>query len=271
MPERPDLEYVVPKLREALTGQVLGVPRVRKPVVLRAMATDLVGRIDAVERRGHTVILGLGTQEIIVSPMLAGRFQIVPPGTKDPASLAIAWPCGDHELRYLDDVSMGKVYLTPKGMLPAGVTSVGVDVLSEAFTLPVLMAILKVRRDQIKIVLMDKSKLDAMGNAYADEVLWHAGFHPKIPAYKLGSAQVSALHQAIVQVLTHARDEIAQRQPPLEEKVRDFLHVRGKVGPCHRCGVKLRVLGVRGHDAYFCPQCQSEGAKVGVVDWGKLS
>jgi len=144
-----------------------------------------------------------------------------------------------------------------------------VDVLGPAFTVQTLASILKPRREQVKIVLMDKSALDAMGNAYADEVLWHAGVHPKLPAYKLTQDQVASLHAAIIQVLGHARDEIRLRAPPLDEKVRDFLHVRGRVGPCDHCGTKLRTLGVRGHGAYFCPNCQSEGAKVGIVDWRK--
>ena len=219
-------------------------------------------------------MLSIADRELIVSPMLAGRFQLVPPGAKDPADLALAWPVtgggGEPaELRYRDDVQMGKVYWVARGELPAGVPPVGLDVLGPAFTIPALSAILKPRREQVKIVLMDKSVLDAMGNAYADEVLWEAGVHPKLPAYKLTLPQVASLHAAIIQVLGHARDEIRRRAPPLDEKLRDFLHVRGKVGPCDRCGTKLRTLGVRGHDAYFCPQCQSEGAKVGIVDWRK--
>lgn len=270
MPERPDLEYVVPILARALVGRTLATPRVRKPVVLRALASDLVGPVHSVERRGHTVVFGLdGQREMTVSPMLAGRFQLVPPGTREPADLALAWPVDELELRYRDDVQMGKVYLTPVGVLPVGVPAVGVDVLGLAFTLEALTRILCKRREQIKIVLMDKSVLDAMGNAYADEVLWHAGVHPKIPAGKLSPEQVSALHGAIIAVLGSAREEIQRRAPPLEEKVRDFLHVRGRVGPCDRCGTRLRTLGVHGHDAYFCPNCQSEGAKVGIVDWRK--
>ena len=199
--------------------------------------------------------------------MLAGRFQLVPPGTKDPADLALAWPVDGLELRYRDDVQMGKVYLTPVGVLPVGVPAVGVDVLGPDFTVEVLTRILGKRREMIKVVLMEKAALDAMGNAYADEVLWYAGVHPRIPACKLTPAQVAGLHAAIVTVLGHARDEIRRRAPPLDEKLRDFLHVRGRIGPCDRCGTKLRTLGVHGHDAYFCPQCQSEGAKVGIVDW----
>ena len=277
MPERPDLEYVVPRLRAALVGRELGPPRVRKPVVLRALASELTGRVSDVARRGHTVVITLEPDvEIVISPMLAGRFLLVPVGTRDSADLAVAWPLSGEreELRYRDDVQMGKIYLTPRGVLPQGVPAVGVDALSPEFDVPRLTALLAKRREQIKVVLMDKSALDALGNAYGDEVLWEAQIHPKIAACRLTATQIEALHSAIVQVLTHARDEIARRAPPLDEKLRDFLHVRGRVGPCDRCGTRLRTLGVHGHDAYYCPQCQSETGGVvrkGIVDWKKLT
>ena len=40
---------------------------------------------------------------------------------------------------------------------------------------------------------------------------------------------------------------IAERQPALDEKVRDFLRVRNRKGqPCPRCGTTIRAAGVRG-------------------------
>jgi formamidopyrimidine-DNA glycosylase len=118
---------------------------------------------------------------------------------------------------------------------------------------------------------MDKSALDAMGNCYADEVLWEAKLHPKTMVRSLTDAQLDALHDAIVGVLTNARDVIAKRQPPLDEKLRDFVKVRGRNGePCPRCGTKLRSAGVHGHDADFCPQCQPDGRASSIVDWRKI-
>ncbi|MEZ4405108.1 MAG: zinc finger domain-containing protein [Polyangiales bacterium] len=76
---------------------------------------------------------------------------------------------------------------------------------------------------------------------------------------------------AIVAVLTDARDEIARREPPLDEKVRDFLKVRGRAGqPCARCGATIRSAGVHGHDAEFCPECQPDEGATAIVDWRKL-
>ena len=177
-------------------------------------------------------------------------------------------------LRYRDDVQMGKVYVIAKDDLASvpGAAKIGVDVLDpKAFTLDAFTALAKARRDQAKVFLMDKAALDAMGNAYADEVLFEAGVHPKAMVRSLSKDEIARLHAAIVKVLGEARATIADRRPALDEKLRDFLKVRGRPGePCVRCGTKLRRAGVHGHDAIFCPSCQPDGRGSAIVDFRKI-
>jgi formamidopyrimidine-DNA glycosylase len=279
MPERPDLEYVVPILARELAGRTIAGVRVKKPVVLRVAVEGkleelLTGkRFGGATRRAHFVLFDLGEAlELVVSPMLAGRFAVAAAGDKSPADLAVAWPLDDgRELRYRDDVQMGKVYVIRRGdrdQVP-GLGAIGLDVLApRVFTREAFRKLAARRRDQVKVFLMDKSALDAMGNAYADEVLWEARLHPKTFVKALLPEEVDRLHDAIVKVIGEATKIIARRKPPLDEKLRDFLKVRGRAGePCPRCGTKLRSAGVHGHDAEFCPECQPATRKSGIVDW----
>lgn len=88
---------------------------------------------------------------------------------------------------------------------------------------------------------------------------------------ELEDAEVGRLHAAIVSVIDHACRTIADRAPPMDVKLRDFLHVRGrKDQPCDRCGGKIRTAGVHGHDAFFCPRCQPDPRQRGLVDWRRL-
>ncbi|MDP2316762.1 MAG: DNA-formamidopyrimidine glycosylase family protein [Pseudomonadota bacterium] len=274
MPERPDLEHQVPIVARRLVGATITAVRVKKPVVLRApVATDvLVGRtVRDVRRMGHFIAVSLdGDWDMVIHLMLAGRFAFVRAGTKDSADLAVAWGLGDDELRYRDDVQMGKVYLVPSGDYTSvpGMLPVGVDVLGPGFTPAILAGLAKKRREQVKVFLKDKNTFDSFGNAYADETLWEAGIHPKATVASLTPEQLARLHGAMVKVLRDARDEIARRDPPLDEKVRDFLAVRNRGGePCPRCGTKIRSAGVHGHDAFFCPVCQPDEKGKGMVDW----
>ena len=268
MPERPDLDYVVPLLDRELRGRTLTAMRVRKPVVLRA-PSDVTGTVQGVSRLAHVVLIDLGDRVLAISPMLAGRFQL---DGRETADLAVAWRLDDgRELRYRDEVQMGKVYLLAPGARPKGLETVGVDVLSPAFTREHFRALARTRRDQVKVFLMDKGALDAMGNAYADEVLWEARIHPKRMVRELSPDEVDTLHDAIVHVLESAGRTIRERAPPLEEKLRDFLHVRGRKNqPCDRCGTTLRTTGVHSHDAYFCPTCQPDLKGRWFVDWRRL-
>jgi formamidopyrimidine-DNA glycosylase len=204
--------------------------------------------------------------------MLAGRFVIGPRAAKEPKDLAAAFDLDDgRTLRYRDDVQMGKVYLIERGawnVIP-GLSKVGLDVLDpKAFTKQAFRALAKKRKDQVKVFLMDKSALDAFGNAYADETCFAARIHPKAWVRSLGPEEVDRLHDAIVEVMTHACATIRERRPATDEKLRDFLKVRGRAGePCARCGATLRKAGVHGEDAIFCPECQPDVRKSSIVDF----
>lgn len=285
MPERPELDYQRDQLNARVAGQQITGAEVREPLVLRRLLeataeASLVGqRIEPVRRRAHFLLFDLSGPApatlMAVHPMLAGRFWLGPPGervTKDTAlRLKLS---GGEELRYRDDERMGKVYLCVRAQEPElpGLDRTGIDVLSAAFTPAKLQALAKGRREQLKTFLLDKRTLDALGNAYADEVLFAARLHPKRRVSELSKDELRALHAAIVGVLSDAAAAVRAAAPPLEAKLRDHLRVRNRKGaPCSACGEPVRVCGVNGHDAFFCGRCQVDPAGRGLIDWSRLA
>ena len=225
-------------------------------------------------RKSHFLVFRFEGLDLAVNPMLAGRFRLAEPGEMEERSLCFALGIADGnapepemDLRYLDDKKMGKAYLiaTDDWKAIPGMQTGGVDILSHEFTPERFVSLLKHRRDQIRVFLLDKKALDSLGNAYADEVLFEAGIHPKTWCRSLSHDDAIRLHDAIVKVMTEAVAEVARRDEPIEVKVRDFLKVRRKE-ICPRCGGKVRTAGVKGMDAYFCPHCQPE-TRSGLVDW----
>jgi len=275
MPELPDLLHVLATLRDRVLGRHVTAERVAEPIVLRFLVRGnlslLLGRrLADISRRAHFLIFRFEGLDLCVNPMLAGRFRLAEPGEKREASLAFALTFdGDVELRYLDDKKMGKAYLTATDDWKAipGMQGGGLDILSPQFTAERFVSLLKRRRDQVRVFLLDKAALDSLGNAYADEVLYEAGIHPKTWCRSLTHEEAVRLHKAIVDVMRAAAAEVARRGEPIEVKVRDFLKVRLKE-ECPRCGSKIRKAGVRGMDAYFCPRCQP-ATRAGLVDWTK--
>jgi formamidopyrimidine-DNA glycosylase len=274
MPELPDLLYVRDRLRERLVGRRVSAERVREPVVLRYAVRGnlslLLGRpLQDLFRKSHFLVFRFLGLDLAVNPMLAGRFRLATPGELDERSLGFALEFGDVELRYLDDKVMGKAYLITNDDWKAipGFQTGGVDILSAEFTRERFFSLLRHRRDQVRVFLLDKKALDSIGNAYADEILFEAGIHPKTWCRSLGHDDAVRLHKAIASVMRAAIAEVMSRDEPVEKKVRDFLKVRLKES-CPRCGSKLRTAGVRGMDAYFCPHCQPQ-TRPGLVDWRK--
>jgi formamidopyrimidine-DNA glycosylase len=275
VPELPDLLYVMGVLRPALVGRAVAATRLTAPVVLRSLVQGdlslLVGRpLDELLRRGHFLVFRFGDLDLAVNPMLAGRFKLAEPAARLEAAAAfiLTFQPGP-DLRYLDDKKMGKAYLLPAGAWKGvpGMEGGGLDVLSPDFTLERFRERLRGRRDQVRAFVMDKRALDSLGNAYADEVLFEAGIHPKTWCRALGPEDAARLHAAIATVMRAAAGEVERRHEPIEVKVRDFLQIRRKT-ICPRCGAKVRKAGVRGMDSYFCPRCQPE-TRPGLVDWRK--
>jgi len=288
MPELPDLVHVEAGLRAAVVGKRIVAARTGDPTVLRVMVSEpfpavLAGRtLEGVERRGHFMRFALDEGLVlVVNAMLVGRYRLVAPGRetrnvnrKDPRALGLALTFdGAPELQYIDDKRMGKVYVAraaDEGTIPI-YGQLGVDVLSPAFTRDVFGKLVARRRDQVRAFLMDKRTLASIGNAYADEILFAAGLHPKTFCNKLAPTDIDALHAAIGRVLADAIAEIHKRDEPIEIKVRDFLKVRGRDGkPCVVCGTTIRAVRVGDGDACFCPHCQRETRKL-FVNWTRLN
>ena len=272
MPELPDLLYVLSQLRERLLGRRVTSERVQEPVVMRFAVRGnlslLLGRpLAEAFRKSHFLVFRFEGLDLAVNPMLAGRFRLAAPGDRDEAALGFALGFDEVELRYLDDKKMGKAYLIPSDGWNAipGMQTGGLDILSPEFTRERFVSVLKHRRDQVRVFLLDKKALDSLGNAYADEVLFEAGIHPKTFCRSLAHEDGVRLHDAIVKVTQEAVAEVARRGEPIDVKVRDFLKVRRK-DSCPRCGAKLRTAGVKGMDSWFCPHCQP-ATRPGLVDW----
>jgi formamidopyrimidine-DNA glycosylase len=284
MPELPDLLYIQGELEARVRGHEVRAARLVNPVLLRALVPGglelLVGRrLTSIERLAHFLFFRFADDatgdalELGVNPMLAGRFRLASPGERDEAALGLSLTFvvdkGELELRYLDDKQMGKVYLAPAGKradIPA-LPRPGLPILGAAFTREAFRAAIGKRRDQVRVFLMDKSAIDSLGNAYADEVLWAARLHPKTPCRALSAEEIDRLHDETVRVMREAVAEVARRKAPTEDKIRDFLQIRLR-SVCPRCGKKVRKAGVYGQDSYFCPHCQPP-RRPGLVDWRK--
>lgn len=162
-------------------------------------------------------------------------------------------------LRYGDEKRMGKVYLTATRAYESipGYREQGVDVLSEELSYEKFEGLIAGRRHQARVFLMDQTALSAIGNAYADEILFAAGIHPKTSCKSLSPEERRRLYDSIRSVIAWGIAEVEKAGMPIEVKVRGHMRVRGrKDQPCPTCGATIRRVGVLGYDSFYCPRCQ---------------
>jgi formamidopyrimidine-DNA glycosylase len=276
VPELPDLEYIVEKLRPRIAGRRIEEVTVKEPIVIRMLLPGAGGftqaargrEIGGLTRVGPFLDFSLsGGARLIVHCMLSGRLQIAAAADAPVAHLCFAFRLSSGELlRYGDDKKMGKVYLAAEEQLGAipGFLTQGVDVMSTRFTWEHFLELIAGRRQQVRVFLMDQDALSAIGNAYADEILFAARIHPKTPCSALSAEERRALYDSIRSVLAWGIEEVRKAGRPIEEKVRAHVRVRNRRNePCPVCGTTIRRVGVLGYDSFFCPTCQPAARVIG--------
>ncbi|MFN8483181.1 MAG: DNA-formamidopyrimidine glycosylase family protein [Anaerolineae bacterium] len=264
MPELPDLEAIKAVLTERILGQPIEAVEVRLPLMVRTLTADdfaasLTGRhFTAVDRRGKHLILTLDSGLfLVINPMLMGRLSYVPRGEKVRAKTHVVIRLADGmDLRYVDQKTMGKVYLTDDLARIPAFSEQGpeaLDIGPDEFR-----ARLKRHPGEIKGILTNAAFVAGIGNAYADEILWRARLYPFRKRPSLSDDEIATLYAAMRATLLDAIEVVRGRMgEQTDREVRDFLQVHGKGGQvCPRCGAPISEITANQRITNFCRQCQ---------------
>ena len=141
------------------------------------------------------------------------------------------------------------------------VASLGVDPLSDAFTVERLSALAAARNQQVKGLLRDQRQVAGIGNAYSDEILHAARMSPFTLTRSLTAGDVARLHGVIGEILSHAL-AVADGRPATELKdtKRRGMQVHGRAGQaCPVCGDLVREVSFADSALQSCPTCQTGG------------
>ena len=266
MPELPDLEVIREFLAPRIDGVQIVSAEVRRPLLVRCLlggdaAEHLTGRrFTGALRRGKFLLLPFddGTW-LVINPMLAGRLRYGEPlprhRKRDALVLGLA---GGQELRYHDAKDMGKLYLTAGLDQIPTFSELGPEALDPALTLEAFRDRLRRHHGEIKGILTNQRFVAGIGNAYADEICWHAGIYPFRRRPGLSDDEVAQLRAAVVKVLNDAISTLRERVgAAIDVEVRDFLAVHGKAGqPCPQCATEISKVTRQRKTTNFCRTCQ---------------
>ena len=264
MPEAPDLEVIKDFLNSRVKDRTVQNAKVLRPTVLRSLAgyfpVDIAGRtFGPTQRRGKFLLIEMsGDRRLVISPMLTGVLQYCLGSERVLKKTCLALDLGEgHELRYLDDRQMGKVYYLREEQIPQvpRLMEQGPDVL-EGITFEEFRSRLVPFRGELKGVLTRGAFISGIGNAY--EILFSSGLSPFVKTRALSQADLRRLYDQSPRVVEEAIGVLRQRTgEAIHVKIRDFLQVHRKGGqPCPRCGGNISQLTANQRITSYCRICQ---------------
>ena len=273
MPELPELEI----MREVLAARVVGRPireaRAYRPAILKTVEPPLgvlCGRaFGGVERRGKQLILECGDDLFVVLHlMIAGRLVLTQTSARvTKATGFVVSFCDGEDLRLVENgtAKMAKVHVVRAPNDVEWVARVGLEPLSDEFSLPALSRLVGGERRQLKKLITDQALLAGIGTAYADEILFAARLSPIRYASTLEADEIERLHAAIRTVLSEAVDRTRREScgALVGERRTEGMAVYKRTGePCPACGEPVAEIRFAETRTYYCPNCQAKGKTI---------
>jgi formamidopyrimidine-DNA glycosylase len=284
MPELPEIEALADHLRRHAVGLTIGRIDVSAFSVLKTFdpaISVLHGQtVTGANRWGKYLGLQSGELHLITHLSRAGwlrwsdklaaaplkpgkgpialRVHLGTPG-EAPGSNVAAGAAPGFDLTEAGTQKRLAVWLVDDPAKVPGIAALGPDALD--LSAEDLARVLAPNSGRIKTVITDQKVIAGIGNAYSDEILHVAKISPFATAGKLTEAQLAALHDAMISVLTDAVSRsVGQQAATLKGEKRSGLRVHARTGlPCPVCGDTVREVSFADKSFQYCPTCQTGG------------
>jgi formamidopyrimidine-DNA glycosylase len=270
MPELPEVEITARRIASAVVGEQVESALAPGMVTMKTFdppVDSLAGRtITAVSRRGKMPVVEFdGELALLIHLMSAGRLQLFDKraSLRDKASRILIRLPGERELRLREFGTQQRAWAK---LLPAdevdkddAVATLG----PEAYPVPPLEEFAeRVRQPRhLHPLLRDQRVIAGIGRSWVDEILWTAKLSPFRQGDDLDDEALTALHDAVGEVLGRALDHYEEVVgDSLPDKAPMPLEVHRKQGePCPRCGTKLEAVHFKDYVMTYCPEEQTGG------------
>lgn len=259
MPELPEVEEAMQRLKTAVEGKTIASARALHPALLRQFPAATARRlrqqrIESVERRGKHQLLRLSSGAMLHAHFrMNGDWLITT--TKDPVdkfTRALVELTDGTRIELHDSRALSSLKLFKKGENP--LPALGIEANDPLLDAGYLKNGLSKRRGPIKPALMDQKMIAGLGNIYAAEALWRAKISPRAVASSVSLSRLAKLVDGIRYVLS------AEDRPPgryTDTEFRGRFEVYDREGQaCSRCGSLVKRIPQAGRSTYFCPVCQ---------------
>ncbi|MGH9937439.1 MAG: bifunctional DNA-formamidopyrimidine glycosylase/DNA-(apurinic or apyrimidinic site) lyase [Blastocatellia bacterium] len=272
MPELPEVEIVTRRLRKLIVGKTIIKARLIRAGLApenspRQFAVSLRGaRIDEVARRGKHILAHLSNQRTLITHLrMTGRFIYLDQDAEHTTHThAALWLDGGKKLLFDDQRHFGLMMVARTIELDRVkyLSKLAPEPFSQEFSPEYLHDTLKRSSQQIKLALLDQTKVVGLGNIYASEALHRAKIDPRLPAKRLSKPRIVSLRKEILAVLGEAIANDNQFETgDLDtsygryDQVARVYEREGR--PCPVCNALIRRFTQGARSTYYCPRCQS--------------
>lgn len=225
MPEIPDLEVFSMNLTKLLKGKVVKRLEVPYPKKLKTTVAALKKQVEKqalteIYREGKQLRLLFKNNAILGWHLMLHGEPALFEGKDYPKYTIIALQFTDGSgLAMTDFQGQAAVTLNPE-------ESEVPDAMSNQVNTKYLEGLLSASKKQVKEVLMNQDLVRGLGNAYTDEILYHAGISPFSIADKIPKEKVKVLAASIKKVLKDGIKQILKHDKSLiSGEYREFMQV----------------------------------------------
>jgi formamidopyrimidine-DNA glycosylase len=273
MPEYPDITVYIEALNERILNQTLKRISIGSPFLLRTAAPPIKvlegKRVGELRRLGKRICFGFdGDVWMVMHLMIAGRlhWHNKPVKTSKVRMATFEFSNGTLSLTEAGTQRRASLHLVEgetalNDFDPGGIEIFSIDVNEFG-------DMLRSANHTLKRALTDPRMFSGIGNAYSDEILWHARLSPIALTQKLKDEEIEHLFESTRQTLTEwterLRNALIKAGGNLfPENVTAFhpeMAVHGKYQqPCLRCGSKIQRIRYASNETNYCPTCQTAG------------
>ena len=265
MPELPEVETIKRELIEQiLDKEIVNVKVYLERAFLNQLALKVKGRVTNISRIGKYLRMDIeGNCSLIIHLRMTGKliYHDALSGFDD-RHVRVVFNFSSADCLIFHDVrTFGLIEVVPFQTPIESIKKIGVDALSQEFTVAFLSQICSSKATPIKNLLLDQTLIAGIGNIYAQEVLFMAKVAPDRAANKLSKTEIKLIHRYTIEILNlaiiHNGTSISdfRRVDDKTGEFQNFLKVYGKK-ICPVCSNELTKIKQAGRTTTYCEKCQ---------------
>ncbi len=262
MPELPDLERFKRYVDATSLHQRVAAVDVSDTRILDGLTPQTLGRyvngkpFAATYRHGKFLFVHIGENGWLALHFgMTGDVEYRESGDP-PKFTRVQWHfTNGGALSYLSRRMLGRVAYTKEPGQLIDREDLGIDAVSEELSRDTFVDLFSSVKGALKPALMKQERIAGIGNVWADEILFQAGYRPETKVDSLGAERLGELHRVMKRVLrTGARN----RGKPDEVPGTYLLRRREEGAECPKCGNSIQKKTVSGRSTYWCSKCQTK-------------